>query len=107
MTFQIGSSRLATTAIQSQVVCQGQFHAVAAEDPFLAVQRQMVGVLADGYLGQQPRPGKTLLDRLSEPLADDDVSFAGLTRVLGPHVLDDDQAGRRIARVARGFPRRS
>ena len=74
----------------------GQLHPVAAEDPFLAVQRQVVGVLADGHLGQQPRPGQPLLDRLGEPLGDDDVRLAALAGVLGPHVLEDDQAGRHV-----------
>ena len=44
----------------------------------------------------QPRPGKPLLDRLGEPLGDDDVPLAGLAGVLGPHVLQDDQAGRNV-----------
>ena len=74
----------------------GQLDAVAAEDPFLAVQRQVIGVLADGHVGQEPRPGQPLLDRLGEPLGDDDVPLAGLAGVLGPHVLQDDQAGRDV-----------
>ena len=95
MAFQIGSSRPAQTAIESQVG-PGQLHAVTEEDPFLAVQRQVVGILADGHVGQQSWTGKPLLDRLGEPLGDDDVPFAGLAGVLGPHVLDDDQAGRHV-----------
>ena len=74
----------------------GQLHPVAAVDPLLAVQRQVVGVLADGHLGHQPRPGQPLLDRLGEPLGDDDVPLATLAGVLGPHVLQDDQAGRDV-----------
>ena len=65
----------------------GQLHPVAAVDPLLAVQRQVVGVLADGHLGHQPRPGQPLLDRLGEPLGDDDVPLATLAGVHDPYAI--------------------
>ena len=74
----------------------GQFHPVAAEDAFLAVQRQMVGVLADGHLSQQPRPWQPFLDRLGQAIGDDDVPLTALARVLGPYVLNHDHTGRHV-----------
>ena len=38
-------------------------HALPLEDPFQAVQRQMVGSLADDHLGHQPRPGQAAGNR--------------------------------------------
>ena len=40
-----------------------QLDALTPIDAFLAVQRQMVGVLRDRDLGQQARPGPSLVDR--------------------------------------------
>ena len=74
----------------------GQLDAVPLEDPFLAVKRQVVGILADGHVGQQSRAGQPLLDRLGEPLGDHDVGLARLAGVLGPDVLEHDQRGRHV-----------
>ena len=76
---------------------------MAAEDPFLTVQRQMVGILADGHLGHEPRPRKALLDGLGKPPGDDDVPLAALASVLGPDVLQDDQTGRDILELLANF----
>ena len=59
-----------------------QLHPIAAENPFLAIQGQMIGVLADDDLGQQPRPGEPLLDRLGKSLGDDHVGLARRARIL-------------------------
>ena len=55
----------------------GQLDAGPPEDPLEAIQRQVVGVLADGDVSQQPRAGQALVDRLRESLGDHDVGLAG------------------------------
>ena len=44
-----------------------QLDAEPLEDPFEAIKRQVIGILADRDVSQQPRAGQALLDRLGEP----------------------------------------
>jgi hypothetical protein len=66
------------------------------EDRLLAIERQVVGILADGHVGQQSRAGQPFSDRLGESLCDHDMGLARLAGVLGPDVLVDDQRGGNI-----------
>ena len=56
---------------------------MAEEDAFLAVERQVIGILADGHLSHQPRAGQPLLDRLGKPVGDHDVGLAAWQAYLG------------------------
>ena len=60
-------------------------------DPVEALERQVIGVLADRHVRHQPRPGQALLDRLGEPLGDHDVVPAGGAGIFGADVLKHDQ----------------
>src|SRR5512147_1808432 len=70
MAWQIGARSSQQRPIQAQVVCRESVTPVAEEDPFLPIQGQMIGILADDDLGQQPRAGQALRDRLGQPLGD-------------------------------------
>jgi len=74
-------------------------HAVAGEDPLLAVQRQVVGELARDDLGEQPRARQPLLDRLGRLGRHRDVPLAVPAGDLDPHVLDDEERGRPVVEL--------
>ena len=46
-----------------------QLDAEPLEDPFEAIERQVIGIFADRDVSHQPRAGQALLDRLGEPSA--------------------------------------
>ena len=68
-----------------------QLDAGPLEDPFEAIERQVIGIFADRDVSQQPRAGQALVDRLGEPLGDHDVGLAGLAGILGADVFEHDQ----------------
>ena len=68
-----------------------QLDAGPLEDPLEAIERQVIGILADRDVGQQPRAGQALLDRLGEPVGDHDVGLAGPAGILGADVFEHDQ----------------
>ncbi len=70
----------------------GEFDAVSLEDPFLAVERQVVGELAGDDVGQEPRPRQPLLNRLGEPRCDHDVRGAAGAGIFRSDVRQHDQA---------------
>jgi len=73
---------------------------VPPPDPFLPVQRDVIGILAHCHLRQQTCPGQPLLDRLRGLLRRLHTTPAG-ARVLGPHFLNHHHRG--LSRVWRGW----
>jgi hypothetical protein len=71
----------------------GELDRVSREDVRLPVQWHVIGVLRRDDLGQEPRAGAALVDRLRRQRARDHGALARLARVLEPHVLDDEQRG--------------
>jgi hypothetical protein len=57
----------------------------------LPVERQMILILADDHLGEQPRAGQTLLDQARGQRRDDDAFGVG---ILGPNVEALDELRR-------------
>ena len=70
-----------------------QLDARALEDSLEAIERQVIGILADGDVSQQPRAWQALVDRLGEHVGDHDVGLAVLASVLGADGFEDDQPG--------------
>ena len=64
-----------------------------SQDVFLAVQRQMIPVLAGDHLGQQARTGQALVNRLGRLGRDRHVLLTRWAGVLAPHELADEQRG--------------
>ena len=63
---------------------------MALEDRFLAIQRQVIGVLLDGHVGQQARRGHAAVDDRRRHRFGHDA-FAAATGVLRVHVLAHEE----------------
>ena len=72
---------------------------MAGEDVFEPVEREVVAVLARDRLGQEPRAGQPLVDRLRRLVRDRDVLLAGPTGVAESDVLDDEERGRDVLQL--------
>ena len=72
-----------------------QLHPLAGEPAFLAIERDMVGILFGDHMSEQSRPGQALLDRLGGLAGRDDLALAVRAGVRAAHVLDHEQ-GRRL-----------
>jgi len=80
-----------------------QRDAVPFQDAFLAVQRQVVGILAGDDLRQQAWPRQSFVERLRQLGGGDDVFLAVPASVLHALVLDDEQRRRHPVELLAGL----
>ncbi len=79
-------------------------HAVARQDVFLTVEREMVAILADRDLRQQPRPSNTFLNRRERSIGLRHLPFAAVgARVHRPHRLLVVDRRRHVLQAVRAF----
>ena len=72
-----------------------QFHPLPGEPVFLAVERDVVGILLGDHMSEQSRSRQALLDRLGGLAGRDDLPLAVRAGVRATHVFDHEQ-GRRL-----------
>src|SRR5262249_46646371 len=77
--------------------------ALALEDALLAVQWQMIVILADDDLCQQARAGEALVDRLRRLGCGGQLALAVLAEVSHADVLDDEERGRLVVELFAGL----
>src|SRR5215831_20286594 len=80
-----------------------QVDAVAAEDAFEAVERQMVGVLAGRDLGQQPRAGQAFWDDRDRHVCRSDMVMTLGAGVLKADMHVHEQASGSVIELFAGF----
>ena len=76
---------------------------MTGEDVLEPVQRQVIAVLARDRLGQEPRTGQPLIDRLRWLVRDRHMLLTGPTGVAEPHVLEDPHRGRDVLQLLADF----
>jgi hypothetical protein len=94
-----GRSIAAAAAIHPHMVDQATTAPCPGQGRLQPVQRQVVGVLARGHVGDGPGAGQALLDRLGGPLGRHQVPLAPAAGEHRPHVLQDEQAGRGVLQL--------
>src|SRR3954453_7911583 len=100
---QSGVSSSALWAIQPQSVARDSTTPVAGKDVFEPVERQVVAILARDRLGQEPRAGQPLVDRLRRLVREGDVLLAGATGVAKARVLDHEERRRHVLQLLADF----
>src|SRR3954453_2637752 len=100
---QSGVSSSALWAIQPQSVARDSTTPVAGEDVFEAVERQVVAILARDRLGQEPRAGQPLVDRLGGLVREGDVLLAVAAGIAKSGVDDDEERRRHVLQLRAGL----
>ena len=102
LSFHRHHQRLQQRRTLSHPIAQGrarQVQAVTAIDPFLTMQRDMIGVLADQDVTEQPRAGPTFIDGTIRQVGDHHPVLAVFACILGTNVLADHKRSRHIVQL--------
>ena len=76
-------------------------HALPGQPAFLAIERDVIGILLGDHMSQEPRPGQSLGDGLRGLLRGGDMALAMRAGVRTAHVLDDEQRRRLVMGATR------